>query len=105
MCLAVAPWISGGYIVTPDPTLPDVVEAFKKGEIKEFERHSRLGFVDHAGFLKKVARAAQGRLQGIHPGEECYHLLVKDAVSVGDDADGDHAAIKYRHLHRVRNGL
>jgi len=45
-----------GYIVTPDPTLPDVVEAFKKGEIKEFERHSRLGFVDHAGFLKEVAR-------------------------------------------------
>ena len=45
-----------GYIVTPDPTLPDVVEAFKKGEIKEFERHSRLGFVDHEGFLKEVAR-------------------------------------------------
>ena len=42
--------------MTPDPTLPDVVEAFKKGEIKEFERHSRLGFVDHAGFLKEVAR-------------------------------------------------
>ena len=45
-----------GYIVTPDPTLPESVEAFKKGEIKEFERHSRLGFVDHEGFLKEVAR-------------------------------------------------
>ena len=45
-----------GYIVTPDPTLPDVVAAYKKGEIKEFERHSRLGFVDHRGFLKEVAR-------------------------------------------------
>jgi glutamate synthase domain-containing protein 2 len=45
-----------GYIVTPDPTLPESIEAFRKGEIKEFERHSRVGFVDHAGFLKEVAR-------------------------------------------------
>jgi glutamate synthase domain-containing protein 2 len=45
-----------GYIVTPDPTIPEVQKAFKEGEIKEFERHSRLGFVDKEGFLKEIAR-------------------------------------------------
>ena len=28
---------------TPIPTLPEVQEAFKKGAIKSFARHSRLG--------------------------------------------------------------
>ena len=32
-----------GYIVDPDPTLPEVREAFEKGAIKSFARHSRLG--------------------------------------------------------------
>ncbi len=45
-----------GYIVTPDPTVPEVQKAFKEGEIKEFERHSRLGFVDKEGFLKEIDR-------------------------------------------------
>jgi glutamate synthase domain-containing protein 2 len=45
-----------GYIVTPDPTCPDVQRAYKEGEIKEFERHSRLGFVTKTAFLKEVAR-------------------------------------------------
>jgi glutamate synthase domain-containing protein 2 len=45
-----------GYIVTPDPTCPDVQRAYKEGEIKEFERHSRLGFVSKTAFLKEVAR-------------------------------------------------
>jgi len=45
-----------GYIVTPDPTLLDVQKAFKEGEIKEFERHSRLGFVTKEAFLAEVQR-------------------------------------------------
>jgi len=45
-----------GYIVLPDPTLPEVEAAFKDGAIKEFERHSRLGFVTKEGFLKEVER-------------------------------------------------
>jgi glutamate synthase domain-containing protein 2 len=45
-----------GYIVTPDPTIPEIQKAFKEGEIKEFERHSRLGFVDKEGFLKEIER-------------------------------------------------
>jgi len=45
-----------GYIVTPDPTSSDVIEAFKHHSIREFERHSRLGFIDEEGFYKEVER-------------------------------------------------
>ncbi|MCK4533624.1 FMN-binding glutamate synthase family protein [bacterium] len=45
-----------GYIVTPDPTVHSVQEAYRVGEIKEFERHSRLGFVSEEGFLSEVER-------------------------------------------------
>jgi glutamate synthase domain-containing protein 2 len=33
-----------GYIVDPDPTLPEVQEAFEHKAIKSFARHSRLGY-------------------------------------------------------------
>jgi glutamate synthase domain-containing protein 2 len=45
-----------GYIVTPDPSLEAVQKAFKDGAIKEFERHSRLGFVSEETFLAEVVR-------------------------------------------------
>jgi glutamate synthase domain-containing protein 2 len=45
-----------GYIVTPDPTERSNQEAYKAGAIKEFERHSRLGFVTEEGFMKEVSR-------------------------------------------------
>ncbi|UCG83366.1 MAG: FMN-binding glutamate synthase family protein, partial [Dehalococcoidia bacterium] len=45
-----------GYIVTPDPTSPINQAAFKDGAIKEFERHSRLGFIDEEGFYAEVQR-------------------------------------------------
>ena len=45
-----------GYIVLPDPTRPDTQVAFKQGAFKEFERHSRLGFVTKEGFLEEVDR-------------------------------------------------
>lgn len=45
-----------GYIVTPDPSNPAIQEAFKVGEIKEFERHSRLGFVSEEAFIGEVKR-------------------------------------------------
>ncbi|MEE4354051.1 MAG: glutamate synthase-related protein [Desulfatiglans sp.] len=32
-----------GYVVDPDPTIPEVQEAFKNGSVKSFARHSRLG--------------------------------------------------------------
>jgi glutamate synthase domain-containing protein 2 len=45
-----------GYIVTPDPSNPVNQAAFKDGAIKEFERHSRLGFIDEDGFYEEVER-------------------------------------------------
>ncbi len=54
---------SRNYIVLPDPENPDVVRAFQRGEIREFERHSRLGMVSEEGFLRRVEqlRAAGAR--------------------------------------------
>jgi len=43
-----------GYIVLPDPTNPVVIDAFKSGAFKEFERHSRVGMVTRESFLKRV---------------------------------------------------
>jgi glutamate synthase domain-containing protein 2 len=45
-----------GYVVTPDPSNPIIQAAFKDGAIKEFERHSRLGFIDEEGFLAECDR-------------------------------------------------
>ena len=45
-----------GYIVLPDPTHHDIQEAYNDGAIHEFERHSRLGFLDYEGFMAEVAR-------------------------------------------------
>jgi glutamate synthase domain-containing protein 2 len=45
-----------GYIVTPDPASPVNQAAFKDGAIKEFERHSRLGFISEEGFYAEVER-------------------------------------------------
>jgi glutamate synthase domain-containing protein 2 len=45
-----------GYIVTPDPENEANQAAFKEGAITEFERHSRLGFIDQEGFMKEVER-------------------------------------------------
>ncbi|MFV0423733.1 glutamate synthase-related protein [Oleidesulfovibrio sp.] len=35
-----------GYLVDPDPTLPEVQASFNSGAIKGFARHSRLGYTD-----------------------------------------------------------
>jgi glutamate synthase domain-containing protein 2 len=45
-----------GYIVTPDPEDPAIQAGFKDGAIKQFERHSRLGFIDQDAFMKEVER-------------------------------------------------
>ncbi|MDK2821379.1 MAG: hypothetical protein PWP31_1344 [Clostridia bacterium] len=39
-----------GYVVDPDPTIPEVQEAFKNGSIKSFARHSRLGYTDLSNY-------------------------------------------------------
>jgi glutamate synthase domain-containing protein 2 len=43
-----------GYVVLPDPTDPNVIEAFQRGSFREFERHSRVGMVTEEGFAKRV---------------------------------------------------
>jgi glutamate synthase domain-containing protein 2 len=43
-----------GYVVPPNPTDPNVIEAFKAGAFKEFERHSRVGMVTEEGFAQRV---------------------------------------------------
>ena len=45
-----------GYIVLPDPGLHEVQKAFEAGALREFERHSRVGFVTREGFLDEVDR-------------------------------------------------
>jgi glutamate synthase domain-containing protein 2 len=45
-----------GYIVTPDPSDPITQVAFKDGALKEFERHSRLGFIGEESFYAEVER-------------------------------------------------
>jgi len=45
-----------GYVVSPDPTLTENQIGFNEGAIKEFERHSRLGFVTKEAFLEEVDR-------------------------------------------------
>jgi len=45
-----------GYIVTPDPEVHAFQVAFKAGPLKQFERHSRLGFIDQGAFMKEVER-------------------------------------------------
>jgi len=45
-----------GYLVTPDPSDPAVQAALREGAIRQFERHSRLGFVDENEFYAAVER-------------------------------------------------
>ena len=45
-----------GYIVTPDPSDHVNVDSFKDGSLKEFERHSRLGFISEESFMEEVER-------------------------------------------------
>jgi glutamate synthase domain-containing protein 2 len=45
-----------GYLVTPDPSDPAIQAAYKDGAIRQFERHSRLGFIDEEAFYAEVQR-------------------------------------------------
>ncbi|MBC7234430.1 MAG: FMN-binding glutamate synthase family protein [Chloroflexi bacterium] len=45
-----------GYLITPDPSRRDIQQAFKDGALKQFERHSRLGFIDRESFAAEVER-------------------------------------------------
>ncbi len=51
-----------GYLVDPDPTRPEVKEAFAKGAIKTFARHSRLGNTDLSS-VEQVRENFMGNIQ------------------------------------------
>ncbi|EFK12416.1 conserved hypothetical protein [delta proteobacterium NaphS2] len=50
-----------GYVVDPDPTIPEVQEAFENGSIKSFARHSRLGGTN----LDTVARVREDFMSSV----------------------------------------
>ena len=56
-----------GYVVDPDPTKPQVQEAFKQGAIKSFARHSRLGNtnIDSAEEVREDFMKSVDYLRGI----------------------------------------
>jgi hypothetical protein len=56
-----------GYIVDPDPTRPEVREAFAKGAIRSFARHSRLGYTNrtNAAEVKKDFMDSIAYLRGL----------------------------------------
>jgi len=43
-----------GYVVMPNPMDPCVIESFRQGAFKEFERHSRVGMVTEESFAQRV---------------------------------------------------
>ncbi len=45
-----------GYLVTPDPSDPAIQASYHDGAIRQFERHSRLGFIDRDDFAASVSR-------------------------------------------------
>ena len=56
-----------GYLVDPDPEDPAVVEAFASGAVREFARHSRLGYVEatDAGAVAEAFLETVAALRGL----------------------------------------
>jgi len=79
-----------GYIVTPDPSLHALKEAFKDGAIKEFERHSRLGFVTKESFLAEVKRLRKMGFKRITLKTGAYSMLeLAMAIKYSSEANID----------------
>ena len=86
-----------GYIVDPDPTLPEVQRAFAKGSIKTFARHSRLGgtdlssvdlvredFIKSVDYLRKIGVTRISLKTGSYGMEELA-MAIKFASEAGLD--------------------
>jgi hypothetical protein len=54
-----------GYLVIPDPLNPDVIEAWKKGLIQDFERHSRVGLSSTEDVLELIDKLRSGGTKNI----------------------------------------
>jgi len=46
-----------GCLITPDPSLPANQAAFRAGALKQFERHSRLGFISNCWLEPATSRS------------------------------------------------
>ncbi len=78
-----------GYVVLPDPLDKNVIEMFKKGVFKEFERHSRVGMVSEEGFAKRVKQLREAGAK--------YIFLKTGAYRPADLA----RAIKYSSKYKI----
>ena len=79
-----------GYVVDPDPTLPEVQAAFKHGAITSFARHSRLGYtnVDSQEKVREAFMQSVEHLRGLG-----YERITLKTGSYGMEALA--MAIKY----------
>ncbi|MCR4443026.1 MAG: FMN-binding glutamate synthase family protein [Peptococcaceae bacterium] len=86
-----------GYVVDPDPTKPEVQEAFKSGAIRSFARHSRLGYTDKSSaeqvqedfmkfveYLRKIGYRRISLKTGSY-GMEALAMSIKYATDAGLD--------------------
>lgn len=86
-----------GYVVDPDPTLPEVQQAFKHGAIRSFARHSRLGytnldspddvqedFMKQVKYLRKLGYKRISLKTGSY-GMEALAMAIKYATDAGLD--------------------
>ncbi len=86
-----------GYIVDPDPTKPEVQEAFKHHAIRSFARHSRLGytnlnspadvqkdFMKEVGYLRKLGYKRISLKTGSY-GMEALAMSIKFATDANLD--------------------
>jgi glutamate synthase domain-containing protein 2 len=77
-----------GYIVLPNPTDPNVIEAFQRGAFKEFERHSRVGMVSEESFARRIEELRKAGAK--------YIFLKTGAYRPADLARAVKFASKYR---------
>ncbi|MBN1992054.1 MAG: FMN-binding glutamate synthase family protein [Anaerolineae bacterium] len=79
-----------GYVVDPDPTIPEVQEAFQHGAVEAFARHSRLGYTD----LHNADAVRENFMQSVkHLRELGYQRITLKTGSYGMEALA--MAIKY----------
>ncbi len=86
-----------GYLLDPDPSLPEVREAFAKGAVRHFARHSRLGYTNlqsadevRKDFMDSVAKLRSLGFKGITLKTGAYGMeALAMALRLGADAGLD----------------
>jgi len=79
-----------GYVVIPDPEAHHVKKAFEEEEIREFERHSRLGMVSHEEFVKSVGHYRNAGAKFVSLKTGAYRITdLARAIRFSSDAEID----------------